>query len=169
MLMFGIAILTEEEENICLWPPKYFNAVIQTSSFLKCFKFFFWPFIHNCRNLYIFSWSLCILIRKFYVKSFNTTCVNMKTTPALLRLLRVGAALSALSRFLDLTMHWMECRETLLWNSFRDVCKLLFAAETLLAFGLVCISQCLLHGIFKEQQLMEIYPVMFAFRCRMVN
>lgn len=169
MLMFGIAILTNEEENICLWPPKFFNTVTQTSSFLKCFKFFFWPFIHNCRNLYIFSRPLCILIRKFYVKPFNTTCVNMETTPALLGLSWVGAVWVPFRRFLDLTMYWMECRETLLWNSFRDVCKLLLAAETLLAFGLVCISQCLLHGIFKEQQLMEIYPVMFAFRCRMVN
>ena len=169
MLMFGIAILTEEEENIYLWLPIFFNTVTQTSRFLKCFKFFFWPFIHNCRNLYIFSRLLCILIRKFYVKPFNTTCVNMETTPALLGLSWVRVTLSALLKFLDLTMYWMECRETLLWNSFRDVCKLLLAAETLLAFGLVCIPQCLLHGIFKEQQVMEIYPVMFAFRCRMVN
>lgn len=167
--MFEIARLTEEEENICLWPPKFFNTVTQTSLFLKCFKFFFWPFIQNCRNLYIFNRPLCILIRKFYVKPFNTTRVNIETTPAWLRVSRVGVVLSALSKFLDFTMYWMGYRETLLWNSFRDVCKLLLAAETLLAFGLVCISQCLLHGIFKEQQLMEIYPVMFAFRCRMVN
>lgn len=172
MMLFEIGILTAEEENIYLSPPKFFNIVTKTSRFLKCFKFLVWPFIHNCRNLYIFTQSLCILIRKFHVKPFNTTCVNMATTLALMPQTRQGVSLSALSNYsseLFIGCRTQECLETLLWSLFRDVCKPLLAAEALLAFGSVCISQCLLHGIFKEQQFMEICPVMFALSCRMVN